>query len=277
MFAKNENMKIYVPSGYIYDYKNKDSYWKDYEKYIVGFDYNNNLADVDYNQCSDFYSNTYLMYVPNYHRVSTPSDDEYTYRSNFPSHTKAKHSALAFSFKLNDSNINKNTEWYLTSDNDEDGLILTQNGLELRGSHATVSYTWAELGVSSLNDYMKIELNLIKKVFKVNDQIREYKFGTIKEIPVLYFYGEFYHERDEGDDYDVHYGLPEGSRLYYAKAWDADGVQTYIGYKSSAQNPSTGNVENCWRWHTSTESGYDFAYYASGMTGRQTYGAGSGF
>lgn len=277
MFTKNENMKIFVPSGYIYDYKNKDSYWKDYEKYIVGFDYNNSLADVDYNQCSDFYSNTYLMYVPNYHRVSTTSGDEYTYRSNFPSHTNAKHAALAFSFKLNDSSINKNTEWYLTSNNKENGLVLTQNGLELHGFSTSVSYTWTELGVSSLNDYMKIEINLIKKVFKVNDEVREYKFGTIKEIPVQYFYGEFYHDRDEGDDYDVYYGLPEGSRLYYAKAWDADGVQTYIGYKSSAQNPSTGNVENCWRWHTSTESGYDFAYYASGMTGRQTYGAGSGF
>jgi hypothetical protein len=124
-----------------------------------------------------------------------------------------------------------------------------------------------------MNDHIKIYLNLSTKEFRVNDKVCEYKFDAYSDIPIRYFYGEYDYYREDGEVTLRYYGLPEGSKLYYAKAWGNDGLQTYIGYKSSAKNPDTGVTENCWRWHTSTESGYDFAYYSSKLTNRQPYGA----
>lgn len=182
---------------------------------------------------------------------------------------------MALSFKLNVTS--GDTGYYnLTSDNDEYGLFLTSDGLGYGDDIDKILYTWSEMGLTGMGDQINIFLDVRKKVFKVNYKVCEYKFrDNLTNLDINYFYGGFSHDRDEGDDYDVYRGLPDGSRLYYAKAWDADGLMTYIGYKSEAKNSDTGEIEPCWRWHTKTSSGYDFAYNSG--TDRQEYGEGSGF
>lgn len=81
------------------------------------------------------------------------------------------------------------------------------------------------------------------------------------------------HESDEGI-WEVHSAeVPDNSKLYYAKAWDANGVLSYIGYATTAINPSTNMTEYCWcSYYPKTgQVSYDFANAAASLGAYEGY------
>jgi NAD-dependent dihydropyrimidine dehydrogenase PreA subunit len=90
-----------------------------------------------------------------------------------------------------------------------------------------------------------------------------------------HLFASYGHESDEGiwESYD---GVPDGSKLYYVKVWDADDTLNCLCYATTSVNPETNRTEYCWcSYYPKTgEVSYTFANDARRQGGFEgfTYG-----
>lgn len=160
---------------------------------------------------------------------------------------------LEMKFKLNEFSSN---DVYLAASSNLardycDYLLITETQLELNieSEDDWYSKSWqlSDFGVTSTD---LITLKLSGKTISIN--------GTTllceEEIPSMYWayiFSNYYRESDEGI-WEVYEGVPEGSELYYAKLFDIDGNNTYIGYPQCDYNSTTGEKE--YYWYSNTNS-----------------------
>jgi hypothetical protein len=89
-----------------------------------------------------------------------------------------------------------------------------------------------------------LRLDAINNTITINDHdISVNKIGIAMSS---YIFSSYYSESDEGHLYSYE-GVTDGSKLYYAKGWNENGYLVYLGHASTDTQPSTGNVEACWR------------------------------
>ena len=62
--------------------------------------------------------------------------------------------------------------------------------------------------------------------------------------------------------------------MYYIKLWDENGRMIYLGGASTALNPKTNCIENCWRSYYRGDDCYEFAHYLENHTDYIPYGGG---
>ena len=83
-----------------------------------------------------------------------------------------------------------------------------------------------------------------------------------------HLFADYYRESDEGI-FEAYEGIPDGSKLFYVKTWDASNTLTYVGYATTSVNPSTNRTEYCWcSYYPLTGSvSYTFAHDSANQGG----------
>ena len=108
----------------------------------------------------------------------------------------------------------------------------------------------------------------------MNGNELEYKMQGYDRFYSHYLFTHYYGENDEGYYLALGKGVPEGSKLYYIKIWDENDSLVYLGAASTALNPQTNEMENCWRSHYNGKDIYEFAYYPKTNLNYIPYGGG---
>ena len=121
-------------------------------------------------------------------------------------------------------------------------------------SDESFSFDLSDKGVS-YTDPMIMRFSALDDSFSINDLTINCNMSYMK-FP--YLFAEYYRERDEGL-LSTFKGVPDGSKLYYVKAFDSNGDVVYLGYADKAINPETNREEYCWYSHDGIKATYTFA------------------
>lgn len=221
-----------------------------------------------------FNPNQYITYVENYESVWNGSS-LYNYRSNIECPTTQDIGRIELKFKMSVAPINYETS-YLSCENyakDKcDYIKLDKNGISLCDEEDVFLYLWSDINVAP-TDEMILNISFIEKSITLNNVNLEYIMPSGVCFTSRYLFTYYSGENDEG--YRASWkGLPEDSKLYYAKIWDENDSLIYLGAASTAQNPNTSNLENCWKSYYNGEYNYEFAYYSETLDNYQPYGGG---
>lgn len=225
-------------------------------------DINGDAEEVD---LSWFNPNQYISYVGNHEIVSNIGDRDYFYHCRsyitWPSVTFSK---IECKFQIN----TPPTTWY--DDIVVCGPIYFNDVAHILGEE----YSWSELG-SEITDCMVLNISLKDKSMKLNGNNIDYKIDSSKSLSSTsgLIFSDYYRDYDEGE-YKDWSGVPEGSKLYYIKLWDENDELVYLGAASTALNPTTNEVENCWRSYYNGAIGCQFAYNSETLSDYQPYGGG---
>ena len=210
-----------------------------------------------------FNNNQYITYVKNEYTYFTGKDDDNTH--NHTSHISfpvGKISKMELKYQMQ-GEVNRDCYLFCnnSSKSDNDALIIDPNGMVFIDGNNEYSYSWDELNVG-LTDCMILEVSFKEGYMKINGVDIEYKISTDINFTPSYLFSRYEYEHDSGWWCLEGYGVPEGSKLYYTKIWDENNNLVYLGGASTALNPNTNVVENCWRSYFEGKDSYQFANYA---------------
>ena len=90
-----------------------------------------------------------------------------------------------------------------------------------------------------------------------------------------YLFSDYDIDKDEGTEYAYREGVPDGTRLYYVKIWDAADNLVYFGHAARAVNPLNSQEEYCWYYETNRVAGVSSPVFAyNNGSSRQPFGGG---
>ena len=213
----------------------------------------------------DFNPNTYLIYKAN-NTKDTSGGNYYSQDSEFPGISGA---IVELKFQLAGPSMitsgNMNHDYY-------DYMAINNTSFEWNDTYKDDGDWYddtLEWRIPSATSLLWIKFDGVKHSMTINEIVSSCSRSTMS-LPRLF--ATYDHESDEGI-YEVVSGVPDGSKLYYAKAWNADGTLKAIGYATTAENPETGRTEYCWCTY-SMESGkteYTYAHDAVHQGGFEGY------
>lgn len=264
MFSGSSNISIYVPANSLIAY-NYAIYWDSYSSKIKA------LPGTEVSPLEDFNPDRYLVYRANKTEYSS-GRDWYSIESHMPGISGSK---VEMKIQFSDG-----TNKMIASDNRESDY---RNTLKLNNGRLI----WTNWPIHSddadcfqliipLSDYnlsetsqMVIYYDSINSTFSVNNNSRNCQGG---EMSFQWLFTDYYSEYDEGRR-TAFTGIPDGSKLFYVKTWDASDNLTYLGYAKSFRNPETGNIDYCWlSYYPATgQISYDFANDAHNQGGYSGY------
>ena len=221
-------------------------------------------GDAEEVDLSWFNPNQYISYVANHETVSNIGDRDYFYHCrsyiNWPSVTFSK---IECKFQIN----TPPTYW-----NDD---IVVCGPIYFNDTAHILSgdYSWDELS-AQLTDCMILNISLKDKCIKLNGNDLEYKTSMNSYSTYGLIFSDYYRDYDEGE-YKDWSGVPEGSKLYYIKLWNENDELIYLGAASTALNPTTNKIENCWCSYYNGIISFQFAYNSETLTNYQPYGGGT--
>lgn len=130
------------------------------------------------------------------------------------------------------------------------GVLINSDGIVLRWGNRGYNVvtnekiiTWQEIGVSQTAEII-MNISLSRGTATINGkQFDISETGSFTDIG--YLFSSYYYENDDGyaKCYD---GVPDGSKLYYVKAWSSNGELTYHGYAVQAEY-SDGSLQYAWK------------------------------
>ena len=110
--------------------------------------------------------------------------------------------------------------------------------------------------------------------FSSNDQtlsINGIKFDcSMERMTFQNLFAEYEYENDDGI-YSNYIGVPDGSKLFYVKAYSSSGDLVYDGYPSESYNSASGKTEKCWYSNKSGVVTYTFANDSKNQGGFDGY------
>lgn len=178
---------------------------------------------------------------------------------------------MEMKFKMTE--IPKYDEAYLASNSNQakdlsDEFVMTNSTLLLDVNISddewyTYNWTWEETGVSP-TDLITLRFSGADETVTINGKVLE--CAGLKSVGWSYMFSGYFRENDEGV-WESHYGVPEGSHLYYVKMYGSDGSLTYHGYAAKAVNPATSELEYCWCSVTNGTTSCQFANDAKNQGG----------
>lgn len=210
-----------------------------------------------------FNPNSYILYRAN-HTFSEGDDNEdfISIESSFPGFGRA--AFVEMKFQLNELILPETSYSYtitlgsgnLAKDSYDRLYIDTQRGKLYWYNYDDESFSFdlSDKGVS-YTDPMIMRFSALDDSFSINDLTINCNMSYMK-FP--YLFAEYYRERDEGL-LSTFKGVPDGSKLYYVKAFDSNGDVVYLGYADKAINPETNREEYCWYSHDGIKATYTFA------------------
>lgn len=233
---------------------------------------NNTEGDAEEVDLSWFNPNQYITYSSNYEQLTTNDDaskpDIVRYRSyiNCPSTSISK---MEIKFQMVDNSY-FGTEssplwvWY------GGGISLYDNQMNITGN----TYLWDDLDVE-ISDLMVLNISFKDKYIKLNGVDLEHNIASDKNSISTsgYFFSDYDSDYDDGQLTEWS-GVSEGSKLYYVKFWNEDDELVYLGAASTTLNPTTNEVENCWRSYYNGVTNYQFAHNSETLSSYQPYGGG---
>ena len=186
----------------------------------------------------DFNPDTYLLY-----RKNTVVDDSggnyYSTDTNFPGISGSK---VELKFQLTGpdyiSSGNMNSDYYDYVAIESTQFVWNEKYKE-DGDWYDDEWTCP---ISSATDLLLITFDGINQKMRINGQTFSCN-RSVWSMPQLF--ATYDHESDEGI-YQVYGGIPDDSKLYYAKAWDSNGILNQFSYATTAVNPKTNKTEYCW-------------------------------
>ena len=204
----------------------------------------------------DFNPNSYLLYRAN--KTIRSGNDYYEYVSELPGLSGSK---VELKFQLEGpgliGNVIKVTDSYLR--------WTTKRKVD--GEWESDTY---EHSLASSTSLVSLKFDGVNHTFSVNGESIDCPEDQMSLGDLVTSYE---HESDEGI-WEVHTAeVPDNSKLYYVKAWDANGVLSYIGYATTSINPATNKTEYCWcSYYPKTgQVSYDFANAAASQGGYEGY------
>ena len=213
----------------------------------------------------DFNPNTYLLYRAN--TTVTSGDNYYSIDSEFPGISGAK---VELKFQLTGPSMitsgNMNRDYY-------DYMNISNYWFEWNDATKDEDGDWyddtLEWRIPSATSLLWIKFDGVNHTMTINETVSSCSRSTMS-LPRLF--ATYDHESDEGI-YEVTSGVPEGSKLYYAKAWNEDGSLKTIGYATTSENPATNRVEYCWCTYSPKTGNvvYTFAHDAIHQGGFEGY------
>lgn len=240
--------------------------------------------EVDFKLVSvlkNFNPNRYISYVANYERIFATIPNVYLHenRSHIDCPIQSGINRMELKFQMNEypaSSWRKDIYLCCTNTDKDSYSALYMNGNNgitlIDEDDDKYTYSWDKLGVN-LTDCMILEVSFKDNYFKINNVELDYILPSNLFFRTHYFYTQYAREWDEGEQKSWS-GIPEGSKLYYAKLWDENNNIIYIGYASQALNPQTNNIENCWLSYCNGTINNEFAYYSETLSDYQPYGGG---
>ena len=189
------------------------------------------------------------------------------------SHISCSAGGQIMEMKFKMMEIPKYDEAYLASNSNQakdlsDEFVMTNSGLALDVNISddewyTYNWTWEETGVSP-TDLITLRFSGADETVTINGTVLE--CAGLKSVGWSYMFSGYFRENDEGV-WESHYGVPEGSHLYYVKMYGSDGSLTYHGYAAKAVNPATSELEYCWCSVTNGTTSCQFANDAKNQGG----------
>ena len=189
------------------------------------------------------------------------------------SHISCSAGGQIMEMKFKMMEIPKYDEAYLASNSNQakdlsDEFVMTNSGLALDVNISddewyTYNWTWEETGVSP-TDLITLRFSGADETVTINGKVLE--CAGLKSVGWSYMFSGYFRENDEGV-WESHYGVPEGSHLYYVKMYGSDGSLTYHGYAAKAVNPATSELEYCWCSVTNGTTSCQFANDAKNQGG----------
>lgn len=236
-------------------------------------------SDVTGDLFSDWFNpNQYITYVANpYTKYS--GDNMYEYASNIDCPMTIDNiSKIEMKYQMKESVAD--AAIYLSCENWAkdacDVICMSNKGMHFGDDEEEhYLYSWEDLN-HSITDCMVLTTSFKDNYIKLNGVELEYIMPSNVTFSSKVFFCQYFSEYDEGR-YTSYRGVPEGSKLYYIKIWDENDSLIYLGAASTALNPKTNKVENCWRSYCNREYTYEFAFYTDGMSDYQPYGGGIDF
>lgn len=124
--------------------------------------------------------------------------------------------------------------------------------------------------IPSATSLLWITFDGINGTMTINGSVSAYTARSVMSFPRLF--ASYYRESDTGI-YETYGGIADGSKLYYARAWDADGTLNQFAYATTAVNPDTNQTEYCWcSYYPKTgDVNYTFANDAVNQGGFEGY------
>lgn len=256
MFDNTNNAPIYVPSGSVDAYKTANK-WKNYANRI----YPISESSIPTN----FNPNTYLLYRAN--KTGGFIGDDYRVKvSMMPGISGAK---VEMKLQLTGPGPISTGN---TMRDEYDYFEIRENALVWNDIYREDGEWWDDVlsfTIPSATSLLLIQFDGVNETMTINDNTSPCHRNSMTWSRLFVDYG---HESDEGI-WDVYSGVPDGSKLYYVRVWDADDTLNYIGYATTSVNPDTNRTEFCWCSYypkTGTTS-YDFANDAINQGGYQGY------
>ncbi len=142
-------------------------------------------------------------------------------------------------------------------------LFFTATYMGIENSQIYRTWKWEELGVSPTD---LINLRLSTKDYTITINGKTLSCEGLK-LSWTYIFSGYFREYDEGE-YQKYYSVPEDSKLFYVRMYDAAGNLTYLGHPSKAINPQIFITEYC--WYSIDNNGtisYQFAHDAANQGG----------
>ena len=226
---------------------------------------NGEVVEVD---LSWFNPNQYISYVSNYETKSNadPNATDYYYHCrSYITWPNISFSKIECKFEINTPPTTWNDDIVVC------GPIYFNDVAYILGEE----YSWSELN-SEITDCMVLNISLKDKSIKLNGNNIDYKIDSSKSSYSTsgLIFSDYYRDYDEGE-YKKWSGVPVGSKLYYIKLWDENDELIYLGAASTALNPTTNEVENCWRSYYNETTTYQFAHNSETLSNYQPYGGGT--
>jgi hypothetical protein len=111
---------------------------------------------------------------------------------------------------------------------------------------------------------MTLTISFDEKYIRVNGIDAEYKFAENINFTPSYLFSRYYDD-DDNESCSIGNGVPEGSKLYYAKVWDENGNLVYLGGATRMFRSTTNEEEYCWCHCYEGNIVYHFANYSSDL------------
>lgn len=210
-----------------------------------------------------FDTNQYITYVKNPEFYYTGRDDDYSHSHSsaitFPTFRISK---MELKYQM-EGNTTLDRSCYLfcnnTAKNNYDALVINNDGMIFTDGANKCTYSWSELNANPL-DCMTLSISFDEKYIRVNGKDAEYKFTEDINFTPSYLFSCY----DDDKEYEsclIGNGVPEGSKLYYAKVWDENGNLVYLGGATRMFRSTTNEEEYCWCHCYEGSIVYHFANY----------------
>lgn len=203
-----------------------------------------------------FDKDRYIIYE-NYGQIVVSGDDYYSMNPYFKSRVPTI-SEIEMKFQLPSAS----TAYLFHSEmeNFYNGVLTTSEGLVFRWDNSRdvtneKVLTWSEIGIPPTVPIV-LNISLSRGVATING--REFSIPEVQTFRYILYLFSAYEYIDDSEGWSKRYfGVPSGTKLYYAKIMDENGGISYHGYAAQVED-SNGIVRNVWKSEYNGRTYYEY-------------------